>query len=118
MKAFGLYTLARLGLFTLVYGLIWLIFGQWLDWNAVSALYTAFIAMAISAIVSAFALAGLRARLAGEVATRAERAKRSFESRRAAEDADDGGGDGNDAEPGDRRPPDDAPDRHQPPPGR
>jgi len=118
VKAFGLYTLARLGLFALVYGLIWLVFGQWLDWNAVSALYTAFIAMAISAIVSAFALAGLRARLAGEVARRAQRARRSFESRRAAEDADGDGPGRNDGEPGDRRPPGDATDPHRTPPGR
>jgi hypothetical protein len=88
VKAFALYTLARLGLFAVTYGLIWLVFGHWIDWNSLSALYTAIIAMVISSLVSFATLKGLRAELAGQVEQRATRAKQAFEARRSAEDDD------------------------------
>ncbi|MGH3448274.1 MAG: DUF4229 domain-containing protein [Nocardioidaceae bacterium] len=86
MKIFGTYTLARLALFAAAYGLIWLVFGHWLDWNAVSALYTAVIAMIVSSIVALFTLSSLRGNLAEHVAARADRAKAVYDARRAEED--------------------------------
>lgn len=88
MKAFLLYTLARLLLFLAVFGLLWLVFGGRLTWNTPTVLWTALIALAVSAFVALFALGSLRERLAGEVAGRAQRAKAAFEARRAAEDYD------------------------------
>lgn len=88
MKVFALYTLARLGLFVAAYGLVWLIFGHWIDWNALSALYIAIIAMVASSLASFVALKDLRARLAAHVEQRAVRAKQAYDSRRSAEDDD------------------------------
>jgi uncharacterized membrane protein len=88
VKVFALYTLARLGLFAVTYGLIWLIFGQWIAWNALSGLYTAIIALVISSLIAFVTLKGLRAQLAEQVSQRATRAKAAFEARRSAEDDD------------------------------
>jgi hypothetical protein len=86
VKLFALYTLARAGLFLVAYGLIWLIFGHWIDWNALSALYTALFALLISAAVSFIVLRTMRARLSEQVAERASRVKEAFDSRRDGED--------------------------------
>lgn len=88
MKVFAVYTLARLGLFLAVYGLIWLVFGHWIAWNSLSALYTAIIAMVISSLVAFATLSSLRDRLAVQVEQRAHRAKVAFDARRSAEDDD------------------------------
>ena len=88
MKVFVLYTLARLGLFCVAYGLIWLIFFQWIEWDALSAFYTAIIALVLSAIASFLLLGGLRDALALQVQERAGRAHTAFEARRSAEDDD------------------------------
>jgi Protein of unknown function (DUF4229) len=89
VKLFALYTGARAALFLVAYGLIWLIFGRSIDWNALSALYTALFAMLISAAVSFIALRSMRARLSEQVAARAERVRAAYESRRSAEDDED-----------------------------
>jgi hypothetical protein len=88
VKVFALYTLARVGIFAASYGLIWLIFGRWLDWDAVSALYTALIAMVLSSIIALTMLRSMRGRLAEQVAVRAEKAKAAYEARSRAEDDD------------------------------
>lgn len=88
MKVFAVYTLARLGLFLAAYGLIWLVFGHWIAWNSLSALYTAIIAMVISSLVAFATLSSLRDRLAVQVEQRAHRAKAAFDARRSAEDDD------------------------------
>jgi hypothetical protein len=88
VKIFAVYTLARLALFAASYGLIWLIFGRWLAWDAVSALYTALIAMVVSSIVALAVLRSMRGRLAEQVAMRADRAKAAYEARSRAEDDD------------------------------
>ena len=88
MKEFVRYTLARLALFAVTYGLIWLVFGHWIAWNALSALYTAIIALVISSLVSFWLLRGMRDQLAIQVQERAGRAKAAFEARRSAEDDD------------------------------
>lgn len=86
MRTFLLYTLARLALFASAFGLIWLAFGRWLEWSAISALYTAIIAMVVSSVVALLALGSLRDDLAARVSERADRAKAMYEARRAAED--------------------------------
>jgi hypothetical protein len=88
MKVFALYTLARLGLFCAAYGLIWLVFFQWIEWDALSAFYTAIIALVLSAIASFLLLGRLRDALAVQVQERAARARAAFEARRSAEDDD------------------------------
>lgn len=95
MKAFALYTLARLGLFLVTFGLIWLVFGHWLTWDSVSALYTAFIALVVSSVVALLALRSLRDRFALHVAERADRMKAAYDAMRAAEDDDSAGKTGN-----------------------
>jgi hypothetical protein len=88
VKLFALYTAARVGLFLVAWGLIWLIFGRWIDWTALSALYTALFAMLISAAVSFVALRSMRAQLSAQVAQRAARVRQAYEARRSAEDDD------------------------------
>ena len=98
MKPFVLYTLARVALFAASFGLVWLVFGHWIEWGAISALYTAIIAMVISSVVSLFILGSLRDDLAVHVSERADRAKAAFEARRAAEDVDVGEGERREAQ--------------------
>jgi hypothetical protein len=86
LKFFALYTLARMLLFGAVFGIIWLIVGNSVEWNAVNGLYTALIAMVISSLISFVALRSLRDKVALQLAGRVQRAKTSFESRRSAED--------------------------------
>lgn len=86
VKVFAVYTLARIGLLAAAYGLIWLVFGHWLAWNALSALYTAIIAMVISSLVAFATLKSLRADLAASVEQRAARAKAAFDAKRSGED--------------------------------
>ncbi len=88
MKIFALYTAARALLFLLAYGVLWLAFGRWLEWDAITGLWTALIAMIISSVVALVTLGALRDRLAVEVAARAERAKKAFEARQRGEDGD------------------------------
>jgi len=86
LKPFVLYTAARLGLFLGCFGLIWLIFGRWIEWSSISALYTALIAMAVSSVIALTTLRSLRGQLSSRIAHRADRAKATFEQRRSAED--------------------------------
>jgi len=86
VKVFALYTTARVMLFLAVYGLLWLIFGRWLEWDAVTGLWTALIAMMVSSVVALVILRPLRDRLALEIAVRADRAKKAFDARQRAED--------------------------------
>jgi uncharacterized protein DUF4229 len=88
VKPFLLYTLARVALFAAAFGLVWLVFGRWIEWGAVSALYTAIIAMVVSSVVALLVLGSLRDEFAVQVSQRADRAKAAFEARRAAEDND------------------------------
>jgi hypothetical protein len=89
VRLFALYTGARALLFAVVYGVVWLIFGRWIEWSALSALYTALIAMLISSGIALVTLRSLRADLSAQVAARAERVKAAYEARRSAEDEDD-----------------------------
>jgi membrane glycosyltransferase len=89
VKWFGLYTLARLGVFAATFGIVWLIAQFWLDWNLTTGLWTALVALAVSAPTSFIVLSGLRNRTAVEISERASRARAAFEQRRSAEDVDD-----------------------------
>lgn len=71
------YTLARLALFLVVYGLIWLAVGRSVAWDSISALYTALIAMVVSSLIAFVALRGMRERLADEIGARAARSRAS-----------------------------------------
>jgi uncharacterized membrane protein YdjX (TVP38/TMEM64 family) len=75
MRTFVAYTLARLGLFLAVYGVIWLAVGRGVRFDSISGLYTALIALVVSSLIAFVALRGLRERLAAEVAARAGRAR-------------------------------------------
>ncbi len=86
MKILFVYTLARAAIFAAVFGLLWVILYRQVEWNSVSILYTALIAMVISAVIAMLALRSLRDKLALEIAERSARTKRAFEARRAAED--------------------------------
>jgi hypothetical protein len=88
VKTFALYTLARLGLFGAVFGVIWLAFGRNLEWNALTGLYTALIAMIISSLIAFAVLKQLRAALAAELEQRATKVKAAFDAKRSAEDDD------------------------------
>lgn len=88
MRTFALYTLARVALFAVTFGLIWLVVNRWLEWSAISILYTAIIAMVVSSIVSLLVLGSLRDSFAADVSQRADRLKAAYDARRAAEDAD------------------------------
>lgn len=89
MKDFTLYTLARLGIFAALLAVAMLVFwlangrqGVWIVWPVITAAVG-------STIVSAYALRGLRDRVALGVHARAERMSGRFEELRAREDAED-----------------------------
>jgi ABC-type bacteriocin/lantibiotic exporter with double-glycine peptidase domain len=88
MKYFLLYTLARVGLFAVAFGIIWLLLFSWVSWTYGSLLWTVLLAAIISAIASIFVLRSLRERFASEIAARAERMSKRIEAARSAEDED------------------------------
>jgi hypothetical protein len=104
VKAFLIYTGARVLLFAATFGLIWLIFGRWFTWDAPSALYTALIALIVSSVIALFALRTLRDSLATDVSRRADRMRTAFDARRSAEDEASAPG-RNPADAGQGRPP-------------
>ena len=73
MKEFALYTAARLGVFVgcyaVVLGLVTLVGGR----SAASGLWPLVVAVLVSAVVSAYALRGLRDRFSARVQSRADR---------------------------------------------
>lgn len=70
MKTFLVYTLARLGLFLGVYGVLWLGLSQTVAWDSISGLYTALIAWLVSSLLAVIALRRQRSALAAEIAAR------------------------------------------------
>jgi CHASE2 domain-containing sensor protein len=88
VKVFLAYTAARLGIFLLAYGLV---LGSYLLFDhegPVPVLWPLLVAAVISAVVSVYALGGLRARFSSSVNERAERMSRRFEEMKAKEDVD------------------------------
>lgn len=88
MKPLLLYTAARIGLFALTWVVVATVASYWLDWSMVAALWTALIALAISAVLSLWLLRSMRDRLAITVHERATRARRNFRESRRREDED------------------------------
>jgi hypothetical protein len=95
VKIFALYTAARAGLFLACWAAIWLIIGaiclvtgSRVEWDSLSALSTAMVALIASSVIALTRLRTLRERFAADVAVRAERASAAFNARRSAEDFD------------------------------
>ena len=85
MKAFWKYTLARLGLFAVVFVAIWA------ATNVVHPLPVPFILIAAfigSGVISIFALRGMRDAVATELSNRAGRMTRGVQANRDADDLD------------------------------
>ncbi len=88
MKTFATYTAARLGLFLVAFGLVWLIGRRFLDSFDATILWSALLALLISSVASIFLLRGLRESLAAQVEGRALRMSRRYEEARTQEDRD------------------------------
>jgi uncharacterized membrane protein YdjX (TVP38/TMEM64 family) len=88
VKPFLLYTLARLLMFAAAWGLVWLVAQIWLEWNSVTALWTALIALAISAAASFVLLRNVREQLAARVAAGSHRVQRRYDAAKRKEDVE------------------------------
>lgn len=88
MRDFALYTLARLGLFAVAFGLLWLVLSPVVTWTTVSVLWVAVLALLVSAVASLALLGRLRDRLAASVQQRAQRVRDSVERSRRSEDVE------------------------------
>ena len=88
MRDFALYTLARLGLFAVAFGLLWLVLSPVVTWTTVSVLWVAVLALLVSAVASLVLLGRLRDRLAASVQQRAQRVRDSVERSRRSEDVE------------------------------
>ena len=88
MKAFWTYTLARLAVFGATFGVVWLIASIWVEWGNLTSLLVLLISLVLSSVISIFALAGLRDKLAQNVQERAARMTQRIEESRNAEDVD------------------------------
>lgn len=88
MKAFWTYTLARVAVFAVTYGVIWVIASFVMEPSTVENLFVVLIALVGSSIISVFALAGLRNQLANHIQERAARMTERIEESRRAEDVD------------------------------
>ncbi len=88
MKAFWTYTLARIAIFAVTYGIVWLIASTFMESTPVENLFVLLIALVASSIASVFALSSLRANLASNIQERATRMTERIEESRRAEDVD------------------------------
>ncbi len=87
MKAFWLYTVARLAVLFVTYAVVWGVASIWFD-PAFANLFVLLVALVVAAVVSHFALAGLRNDLAAHIGDRAGRMSERIEESRRAEDVD------------------------------
>ena len=88
MKQFWRYTLARFAVFGACWAVLWVI-GQFIfEMSTLSNTLILVAAMLLSAVISAFALAGLRNDLALNIEQRATRMTQRLEESRRAEDVD------------------------------
>lgn len=88
MKAFWTYTLARLAVFAVTFGVLWLIGSIWIEWSTLTTSLVLLVALVLSAILSIFLLEGLRNNLARQIQDRATRMTERIEESRRAEDVD------------------------------
>ncbi len=87
MKAFLKYTVARLAILVIVYVVLWALASVWWQVSTVNP-YLLLAAILVSAVVSIFALRGLRDDLATRLQQRANNATQRVESSRDADDMD------------------------------
>jgi len=73
VKEFALYTVARLGLFVACYAVVLALVAGVAGRDAASGIWPLVVAVAVSAVVSAYALRGLRQRVTARVYERADR---------------------------------------------
>jgi hypothetical protein len=86
MRSFVRYTLARMLLFAVSFGVVWLVGFDWLTWDLLTVLWTAMVALAVSGIASWWLLGKLRDDLATDVEARARRMTERLDRSRRAED--------------------------------
>jgi type II secretory pathway component PulJ len=70
------------------FGVVWLIASIWVEWGNLTSLLILLISLVLSSVISIFALAGLRDKLAQNVQERAARMTQRIEESRHAEDVD------------------------------
>ncbi|MGA8852399.1 MAG: DUF4229 domain-containing protein [Aeromicrobium sp.] len=88
MKAFWRYTLARFAVFGVCWAVLWSLGWLVFEMSPLSNLLILLAAMLLSAVLSAFLLAGLRNELAMNIEQRAARMTERLEESRRAEDVD------------------------------
>ncbi|KHL19248.1 uncharacterized protein DUF4229 [Mumia flava] len=88
MSAFVRYTLARLALFVVTFAVVAGIGMIWFEWDEMTGLLFAIIALAISAVLSLLLLGGLRDQVAESLQARSQKLHDRFEQARGAEDVD------------------------------
>ncbi|MBA2740173.1 MAG: DUF4229 domain-containing protein [Nocardioidaceae bacterium] len=86
MRALIMYTVARVWLFLITFGLLWVVGSRWLTWNEQTVLALAVAALVVSAVASLWLLRGLRADLSAHVDARARRVSQTLDNARRAED--------------------------------
>lgn len=88
MKAFWIYTLARLGLFAATYLVVWFVVGLWLESNDIVNIWVLLISLIVSSILSLVLLGALREKFALVLQDRADALNARIEESRRAEDVD------------------------------
>ncbi|MFI5426764.1 DUF4229 domain-containing protein [Aeromicrobium sp. UC242_57] len=88
MKAFWVYTLARFAILLVCLTVVWSVGQIWFERTEIFNIFVLLVSLVLSSIISIFALAGLRNKLALNVHQRAERMTARIEESRSAEDVD------------------------------
>jgi len=88
MKAFWIYTLARLGVFAATWAVLWGASRLIFDPSTVLDLWVLLVALIVSGVISVFALSGLRDKVALRLQDRARALNERIEESRRAEDVD------------------------------
>ncbi|WP_332644322.1 DUF4229 domain-containing protein [Aeromicrobium sp.] len=88
MKAFLTYTVARIAVFAVTFGIVWGIASIFFESGNTFSLLVLLVALILSSVASIFLLADLRNKLALNVQQRAERMTERLEESRRAEDID------------------------------
>lgn len=87
MKAFLKYTVARLAILVISYVVLWALASMWWELSTIDP-FVLLVAILVSAVISLFALRGLREEVAGRLEQRATGAARRAEASRDADDLD------------------------------
>lgn len=87
MNAFLKYTVARLAVLAITYVVLWAVASLWWEVPTIDP-FVLLAAIVVSAVISLFALRGLRDEVAGRMEQRANRATKRVETSRDADDLD------------------------------